>query len=151
MKFYELTCLISQNTPEEEIKTLSQRIKDEINKEGEVLESGKGATLKTLNHSAKKNNQAFLVDFVFKFNPSSLEKLEKMLKSENQIIRFMMLVKEDPGKAKKSFFRRRPPLHFKEKIEKEGETKTAESPKVNLKDIDKQIEEILKKYKDEFE
>jgi len=120
MRYYELTCLISTNLSETELKNLQDKIKTLIQEEGGVLAEAK----KTAN----------LIMLNFSLAPDKLGSLEKKLKSENQILRYLILSKKVPkmiSPLAKIPITRIPKV---EKIKKE---------KVKLQEIEEKLEEIL--------
>jgi len=131
MKNYELTYLISSDVSGEELKNLSEKIKSFVQKEKGAIKKTTEPSKKELGYEIKEKREAFLSILNFSLNPEKLENLEKKLKTENQILRYMILNK-DLSKKTLSVKRTSPKL------------KTKESEKVELKEIDKKIEEILK-------
>ena len=142
MKNYELTYLISPDLSEEELKNLSAKINSFIPEEAGVLEKTTEPLRKRLGYPIKRKAGAFSVSLNFSFNPEKLEDLEKKLKSENQILRYIILIKTT---AKEVLPRKKRPLKIPQKITEPSEP-AAHQPKakkVELKEIDKKIEEIL--------
>ncbi len=131
MKNYELTYLISSDVSGEELKNLSEKIKSFVQKEEGAIKKTTEPSKKELGYEIKEKREAFLSILNFSLNPEKLENLEKKLKTENQILRYMILNK-DLSKKTLSVKRTSPKLKIKE------------SEKVELKEIDKKIEEILK-------
>ena len=131
MKNYELTYLISSDVFGEELKNLSEKIKSFVQEEEGVIKKTTEPSKTKLGYSIKEKGEAFLVTLNFSFQPEKIANLEKKLKAENQILRYMILNKDLPEKILRPK-RTRPEL------------KTKESEKVELKEIDKKIEEILK-------
>jgi len=132
MKLYELTYLISPDLSEEEIRVLQEKINSLIQEEGRVLPdstSNGGLVRKTLAHPIKKNRSAFLSTLSFQLNPEELESLEKKLKAESKILRYLILTKKLPKMAVVPV--KKPKRIIKPK------------PKVELKEIEKKLEEIL--------
>ena len=107
MRYYELTCLGDPSSLQEKITNLIQ---------------GEGGILVDSN---KKSN---LITFSFQMEPANLANLEKKLKTEGGISRYIMLAK---------------------KPQKTGEVKRRHSEtfrskqKVELKEIEQKLEEIL--------
>jgi len=138
MKLYELTYLISEGLPEEEIKTSQEKINNLIQKEGGVLEKTNYSIKKILGYSVKKKGNAYLTSLNFCLEPVKLENLEKELKSNSQILRYLILTKPKPsagyGRTKVS----------PETLERSP--KKPIKPKVELKEIGKKLEEILEEY-----
>ena len=131
MQNYELTYLISSDVSGEELKNLSEKIKSFVQEEEGIIKKTTEPSKTKLGYSIKEKEQGFLTILNFSFPPEKIANLEKKLKTENQILRYMILNKD---LSKKILYpkRTRPDL------------KTKESEKVELKEIDKKIEEILK-------
>jgi len=130
MKNYELTYLISSDVSGEELKNLSEKIKSFIQEEEGAIKKTTEPSKKELGYEIKEKGEAFLVALNFSFQPEKIANLEKKLKAENQILRYMILNKDLSEKI--VYSKRTSP-----------ELKTKESKKVELKEIDKKIEEIL--------
>jgi len=150
MKSYELTYLISPDLSEEELKILSGKINNFIQEETGILEKTTEPSKKKLGYSIKKKEEAFLVTLNFSLNPEKLGSLEKKLKSENQIFRYIILTKKTPEKTlrPKRQPRAGPPrtetsLGLASKEPNEPPAQQPKTEKVELKEIDKKIEEIL--------
>jgi len=133
MKLYELTYLISPELPEEELKSLQERINSLIQKEKGVLSGVKIPIKKKLAYPIKKQREAFLTDLSFYLEPDKLGSLEKELKSEKKILRYLILARP---KSKIVKVRKRPTKVIP-KI-------PAKEKKVELKEIEKKLEEILR-------
>ena len=133
MKLYELTYLISPELPEEELKSLQERINSLIQKEKGVLSGVKIPIKKKLAYLIKKQREAFLTDLSFYLEPDKLGSLEKELKSEKKILRYLILARP---KSKIVKVRKRPTKVIS-KI-------PAKEKKVELKEIEKKLEEILR-------
>ena len=131
MKNYELTYLISTDASGEELKNLPEKIKSFIQKEEGAIKKTTEPSKTKLGYPIKEKGQGFLTVLNFSLNPEKIANLEKKLKAENQILRYMILNKDIAEKILRPK-RTRPEL------------KTKESEKVELKEIDKKIEEILK-------
>ena len=129
MKNYELTYLISSDVSVEELKNLSEKIKSFVQEEGAIKKTTEPSKTK-LGYQIKEKGEAFSSVLNFSLNPEKIANLEKKLKAENQILRYMILNKDLSEKI----------LHPKRTSPK---LKTKESEKVELKEIDKKIEEIL--------
>ncbi len=85
---------------------------------------------KNLAYPIKKTVQAYLINFNFKINPEGLQNLKKALKIEPELIRYIILVK----KLTKIIKTPERPAKIPKKIQE---------PKVELKEIEKKLEEIL--------
>jgi small subunit ribosomal protein S6 len=140
MKQYELSYLISPELSELEINDLSQKVvgfieeeKGKIDKKGEPIK-------KKLGYPIKTKKEAFLVCLDFSSDPEKITDLEKKIRTENQILRHIVIIKE---KIKEIPFKHR----FKPMTDltETGQPTVGhpKSEKVELKEIDKKIEEIL--------
>lgn len=129
MKNYELNYIISPDLSEGDVQNFSERINSFIQEEnGELKETRKPS----------EKNFGFLATLNFCLNPEKLGILEKKLKAEDKILRYLILTKkakeEIPGKKVLPRVKSSSPMSEKK----------AKPKKVELKDIDKKIEEILR-------
>lgn len=132
MKLYEITYLISPDLSEEELKGYQEKITSLIREEGGVLGEVNSAARKTLAYPIKKKRTAYLNTLSFQFEPERLESLEKKLKGESNLLRYQILTK--------------PPTTFRKKVTGKKPTisrKKVVGGKVELKEIEKKLEEIL--------
>lgn len=129
MKLYQLTYLITPELNEEQIKGLQEKINSLIQKEGGILSEAKKEVKKRLFSSIKKNNQAFLATLNFQLKPEKIEILEKEIKQNPKILRYLILSQNLPKKVIQP-------------IKSKG-AKPKQKKKVELKDIEKKLEEIL--------
>jgi len=133
MKLYELTYLISPNLSEEQLKIFQEKINFLIQQEQGILGRIINITKKRLAYPIRKNIQAYLSTLSFQLNPENLASLEKKLKAENYLLRYTIFAQK-PKKIIEIF---KKPLVPTQKISK---------PKVELKEIEKKLEEILGEY-----
>jgi small subunit ribosomal protein S6 len=142
MKSYEIAYLISSELSEEEARAFQSKITSLVKEEGGILDEARMPLRKKLAYAIKKQNQAYLAFFNFKLNPDALVNLEKKLKAENQILRYLILIKKPikPMKERvKKLKTQTEAVGFEENkayIEKER--------KVELEEIEEKLEEILK-------
>jgi len=127
MKNYELIYLANPDISEEESEELSKKITGFIVEEkGSILKSK--TEKRRLGHEVKGKKEAYLVSVVFSAEPENIKNLGKMIDSEENILRKILIVKilqkEVPAEAE---------------IARENP-----SPKVELEKIDEKIDEILK-------
>jgi len=132
MKLYELTYLISPELSESELKSLNEKINSLIQKGTGVLNEVKLPIKKRLGQLIKKQREAFLINLSFYLEPDKLGSLEKELKSEKKILRYLILARP---KIKIAKVRKRPTKVIPKIPVKEK--------KVELKEIEKKLEEIL--------
>ena len=140
MKRYELTFLISPDLSEDEAKAFQQKINSQIQEEGGVLDEGNILLKRRLAYTIKKNIQAYMAVTTFQLNPEKLANLETKLKAEKQILRYLVLVVR---KARRMAPRRVRPFTLKSRVTVTEKVLTPEEKKVELKEIDKKLDEIL--------
>ncbi|MBL7142189.1 MAG: 30S ribosomal protein S6 [Candidatus Pacebacteria bacterium] len=132
MKNYELTYLISSEISETETQQLQAQVVSLIQTEGGIILEEKMPFGRKLAYPVKKQSQAYLSCLVFQLEPEKLKDLEKKLKEINQILRYLLLVKYPAKKQKATAFAKKPkPL------------KTEKEKKVDIKEIEKKLDEIL--------
>ena len=132
MKNYELTYLISPDIPEEELKSFQEKIDSFLQEGGGKSEGFKLPIKKRLAYPIKKKNETYGGILNFYLSPEKLESFEKKLAKEPKILRYLLLVKEAPKKMEI------PRIRAKAKAPKLKKEK-----KVELKEIEKKLEEIL--------
>jgi len=144
MRNYEINYLISSKLSEEEVKKISEKINSFIREEEGILDRESNSSKLRLGYPIKKERQVNLLVSDFSVEPEKLGNLEKKIKSEPMILRFLISTK----KAVRVEFRRQ---KFAPKIKtfalssvREKITKPlSEEEKVELEDIEKKLEEIL--------
>jgi len=129
MKNYELTYIISPDLTEQEVENLSLKITAFIQEEGGSFKPS---------YSIKKKEGGFLNVLDFHIMPEKLGNLKKKLDSEKQILRYIILTKKILKKIpdQETFTKKRRP--------QEPIDQRPGAEKVELEEIDKKIDEILK-------
>lgn len=144
MNNYELTYLAASGASEEEIKKIQEKINSFTQEKGGVFESQTFPLRKSLAYPIKKETEAYFCSATFQLNPEFINELEKILKAENRILRYLILVKKHSQiraeKAEK--FKIRLPLRKQEET-KEHSIISPQEKKVELEEIEKKLEEIL--------
>jgi ribosomal protein S6 len=135
MNYYELAYLIPAETPEENRREIFEKIKSRIQKYSGLFDRKTLPEKKSLAYLSKKQAKACLTALNFYLKKEKVAGLLKELKSENQIIRYM-LVNKNLRKEKDSEKRKVNEFQYLSKQE--------QNKKADLKDIDKKIDEILK-------
>ena len=140
MRYYELTLLISPHLSEEELKLFQEKIKTFLIKEGGVLVEARNPVKKNLGHFAQnrfqpKTETVYLVSLGFNLPPDKLENLEKKLRPETQILRYLILSKRVPKVIK--------PVPSRISLVTGKKFEKAKKEKVKLKEIEEKLEEIL--------
>jgi small subunit ribosomal protein S6 len=141
MKNYELTYLITPLLSEEEARAFQEKIISSIQDQGGILTEGGILVRKRLAYPVKKNLQAFLAVLSFQLSPEKTADLEKKIKAEGEILRHLLVIKEP---LKEKFLRPRRTIRVPEPALKAKEPATSKEKKVELKEIDKKLDEILK-------
>jgi ribosomal protein S6 len=124
MRYYQLAYLLSPELKKEEIEKIQKDLTSFFEKEG-VLDKVEEPLKRTLFYPIKKKTEAFLGAIYFYLESEMIKKLEEKLKGEEKILRYLIVSEKAPKKIK---------------VEK----KVAKPKKVELKEIEKKIEEILK-------
>jgi len=132
MKYYELTYLISPDLSEEELKVFQKKINSFVQEDDGKLEKSKNPIERKIEYPIKEKERAYLATLDFYFKPEKLENLEKKLKQESSILRYLILAKRVPKKIEI------PKIIPEVKIKKFKKEK-----KVELEKIEEKLEEIL--------
>ena len=89
MGFYENTILAKQDLAEKELKIIKEKYNDLINKSsGKVLKIEEWGLLNLAN-KIKNYNKAFYIHFKFEGNKSTIDEIEKKIKVDSSIIRYL--------------------------------------------------------------
>ncbi len=143
MKQYELTYLISPELKTEEIGGLTSEISVFLQKEGGSVIKAGNPNPKTLSYQIKKQGTAFQVSLEFYSTPEGLKTFEEKIKKDSRILRYLIIIKKPPKKEREE-------RKIKTDIIKEEKPSFAKASegkvekKVELKDIEEKLEEILK-------
>jgi len=133
MKNYELTYLISPDISEKQAQILIAKINDAIRTDAGNISNASGPSKIKLGYLIEKESEAFLVSTYFSLNPDKIINLEKALKEEKKVLRHIIIIKkelkEKPARLRKSI---------------KSSAPESEAKKVELREIDQKIEEILK-------
>lgn len=151
MKLYEIAYFFNPNIKEEEVQTVNiQKIKDLISElSGEIVKE-QAAQKKKLAYPVKKEKQGYFGFMLFNFDPANLKALDKKLKLDESILRYLVISVDKDYLA----HMKRQEEEIKEKFQKimhpttEGFTKKSAKfeDKVKLEaEIEKKLEEILDK------
>ena len=145
MKEYELTYIISPELKTDQAQELALKIISFIQKEGGIITKSDNPIPRTLSYQIKKQGSGFQVSVEFNFLPEKLSILEEKIKKDSRVLRYLIVIKK-PAKKEKE---RRTPKATETRPEKEKPSfvKTTEGKtekKVELKDIEEKLEEILK-------
>jgi ribosomal protein S6 len=151
MKTYELSYIISPSLKSDEASGLSSEITALIQKEGGLIMKETTPNPRTLSYQIKKQGAGFQVNLEFSLEPEKLRAIEERIKKEEKILRHMLVAKRAPRREK--IRKERPALKTAEtaaspagttETPSEEEKTKEKGKKVELKDIEEKLEEILK-------
>lgn len=136
MQLYQLDYLISPEISEQDAQALGEKIKSLIEKDQGSIVKIELLSNQVLAYEVKNFTEAFLAGLSFNLEPEKLEELKKTLESEKNILRYMVF--------KKRLLKDKPRTRRAIKISKEIKIlKTKPKRKVELKEIEKKLDEIL--------
>jgi len=136
MQLYQLDYLISPEISEQDAQALGEKIKSLIEKDQGSIVKTELLSNRVLAYEVKKFTEAFLAGLSFNLEPEKLEELKKTLESEKNILRYLVF--------KKKLLKDKPRTKKATGISKEIKIlKTEPEQKVELKEIEKKLDEIL--------
>lgn len=94
MNKYESIIIINPNCTDEALKALEDKVTGLINANGKV-ESVENMGKKRLAYDIKKNKEAFYMLFNFEAKPDSIAELERNYRITDDILKFIVVRKED--------------------------------------------------------
>ena len=104
MAFYENTIVAKQDLAEKELKTLKDKYNELINKSsGKVIKIEEWGLLNLAN-KIKNYKRGFYIHYKFEGNANTLSEIEKKIKLDNSIIRYLT-VKYKKLDTKNEFFK----------------------------------------------
>lgn len=153
---YELTAIIDSNIPDNEHPEVIDKIKKLIGKNEGEISSEENLGRKKLSYPIEKSLKGVFVCLEFNIEPKTIKAIEKELKLEKNIIRYLIIKKpenvtpiinlEKSGKEvkiikkeKKEETRVEETKNSEKTIKKENQ----EDNKSDLNDLDKKLDEIL--------
>jgi len=148
MKTYELTYIITPEAGLEGAEAKSKEFEALVQKEEGVIIKHLNPVARTLPYPIKKHASGFFGVMEFQVEPEKLEEMKNNLSKDGKISRFMVTIKEAPkvkkerrGKIKLSLGKNPPPAE--NPVLHETEKPQEPSKKVELKDIEQKLEELL--------
>lgn len=160
MKTYELSYIVSSEVPSENAEAKAKEIESAIQSREGVILKQLNPVAKTLAFPVGKRASGFFGTLEFQIEPEKLLEVKELVAKDKQIVRHMLLIKEParirkarrvkPGTAVETEPKLESVFETKREIEPEEEPTPATKPevtkekeKVDLKDIDQQLDEIL--------
>lgn len=134
MQLYELTYLISPELKEGDAEKVLSKIESLLQKEeGVLIDNKKQGTVK-LGYEIKNQKRAHLAVLKFQMSPEKRKSFQEKIKEIPEILRFLTLTLEPVGVKKE----------IPKDVKKPAKlAKVPKEKKVELKEIEKKIEEIL--------
>lgn len=153
MKTYELSYIVSPEITSEEAEAKGKEIEIAItSREGVILKQS-NPIAKTLSYPIEKRASGFLGVLEFQLEPEKLLEFKDIIVKDKKIVRHMLLIKEAQRirRERRSRIKANPDLSIEPKIEAKEEIieempvekKEVVKEKVELKDIEHQLDEIL--------
>jgi len=146
MKTYELTYIISPEITSEEAEAKSKEFERILqDKEGVIL-SQTIPSARTLSYPIEGRSSGFFGIIEFEADPEKLPEIKETLNKDGKLVRYIVIIKK-AVKVRK--IRRQKPIENieaeqKPEAKEPAQTKTpATKEKVELKDIEEKLEEIL--------
>jgi ribosomal protein S6 len=139
MRNYELTLVFSGDLKTEQLTQALEGIISFIQGKGGIMLNQEIRGKRALLAPIKTHKEGSLASLKFTIDPSHREELEKYLKEQKQILRFLCLVSVS-RKAKEKIPHLAPSLAYPAM----PQASTEETKGIDLGDIDKKLEEIFK-------
>ncbi|MCD6568535.1 30S ribosomal protein S6 [bacterium] len=137
--FYELSFWLKPQLEEEEVSQKVSQIQRIIQEEGGYNVEASLPKLKLLAYPIKKETSGYFIYIQFEISPEKLLAVEQKLKQEQDILRYLIVKRE---KRKTSLFS--PVRKKKEKKAISTRTEPEKITAVDLQELDKKLDEILK-------
>jgi len=133
MKNYELTLIVSPEVSEGTVNDVIGKVTTQIQGEGGIISKEEVLGRRRLPSFIQKHPDGYLTLVSFSIQPEQLLSIEKTIKEEKQILRHMLLSK--PVKVREI-----PTITTKTPVAKTAGLQE----KMDIEEIDKKLEEILK-------
>ena len=156
MKTYELSYIVSPEITSEEAQAKAKEIESAISAREGVLLRQSDPIAKTLAYPISKRASGFFGVLEFQLEPEKVVEIEEIVAKDGKIVRHMLIIRKPQRPRKERRARVKPALEIEQKIEIESVKKeksaagkghtasaTKEKEKVELKDIEHELDEIL--------
>ena len=101
MRNYELMILLDPNLQEEEISALIKEVQQTIaNNQGKIIKVNQWGK-RTLAYDIKNFREAFYIIIDFELEPGNIANIEKSIKFEEKIIRYLLVLGQEKVLSKK--------------------------------------------------
>lgn len=149
MKTYELTYIVSPEITSEEAETKAKEIESLVqSKEGIILKQT-NPSAKTLAYPIKKSASGFMGVLEFQMEEEKLSEIQANMVKDEKIVRQMLVVKNPikPRKERRTRVKTEETFKLEKKTEEikepEQDKPSAVKEKVELKDIEQTLDELL--------
>jgi ribosomal protein S6 len=155
MKTYELSYIVSPEITSEEAEAKAKEIESAIkSREGMILKQS-NPIAKTLSYPIKKRASGFFGVLEFQLEPEKLIEIKNILEKDGKIVRHMVIIKLPSKPRKERRSKPSPAFEIEKKTEierpegypikeeKPAKVHSADKEKVELKDIEQKLEELL--------
>jgi ribosomal protein S6 len=153
MRIYEINYIVSGSSTEEELKTISEKITGFITESGGKVEKASEPAKKSLGFRMSGLKDIYFTSVIFSIPQENIVEFEKKIKGENNISRYNLLkrnkvvsdsLRKFPRRRSKPFESSSGSSFLKSPSANENQKDEHTKPKkVELKEIDQKIEEIL--------
>jgi ribosomal protein S6 len=149
MKTYELTYIVSPEITSEEAEAKAKEIESAIQSREGVIVKQSNPIAKTLSYPIKKRASGFFGVLEFQLEPEKLIELKEIIEKDGKIVRHMVIIKlpQKPRKERRSkpvpAFEIEKKAEIEQPIIKDEKQVKVQKEKVELKDIEQKLDELL--------
>ena len=144
MRNYEATLILSPQASAAEVNDTVQELASLVQGEGGILDEQNMLGKKTLLAPIRNHKEGYVALLSFNLNQEKLPNLEKNLRDREQILRYLLLLKQ-PRKMAKTQHQPMPKrLETQNELGEETRAEPKKEEKIELKDIDEKLREIFK-------
>jgi ribosomal protein S6 len=136
MKLYELSFLVTPEIKEDSAKQISQNLISSLQEKGITLDNLENIRFINLAYKIGKKSQAYFLSFSFFANPNNIADLEKELKNNKDILRYLIVFKKKQRTSAR-FIRR--------EIRRPAAKRKTIGVKTSIEQIEEKLDEILEK------
>jgi ribosomal protein S6 len=136
MKLYELSFLVTPEIKEDSAKQISQDLISSLQEKGITLDNLENIRFINLAYKIGKKSQAYFLSFSFFANPNNIADLEKELKNNKDILRYLIVFKKKQRTSAR-FIRR--------EIRRPAAKRKTIGVKTSIEQIEEKLDEILEK------
>lgn len=148
MKTYQLTYIISPQITSQEAELSAKELESFVQANEGVILNSENPSAKALAYPIKKHASGFVGSMEFQMEEDRIKEVEEKLHKDGKMVRHMLTIKRISKPKKEREPRIKPVAETPapaptESLSEAKPAETKEKEKVELKDIDQQIDEIL--------